>query len=268
MRAFELLRQWPADNVAAAVLGADGTIETAGDPDRRFALASVTKLITALVALVAHEEGTLDLDEPLTPAGATTADLLAHAAGLGPTGREQLTNPHERRTYSTGAYELVADEIASRAAMPFVEYFREAILTPLGMDATALDGSAGAGATSTVRDLIRLVEAWRGPGVVAGATLDRATTAHRPELAGVLPGFGRQDPNPWGLGPEIRGHKRPHWTGAGNSPATYGHFGQSGTFVWIDPDAAVAAIVLTDHPFDDWALERWPAFADAVLADR
>ena len=39
-----------------------------------------------------------------------------------------------------------------------------------------------------------------------------------PELAGVLPGFGYHNPNDWGLGPEIRGTKAPHWTGHGKNP--------------------------------------------------
>lgn len=267
MHAFDHLGEWPVDNVAAAVLTPDEPARLAGDVDRRFELASVTKLLTAMVALVAHEEGTLGLDDRLTTEDATTADLLSHAAGFGPTGREHLSAPHRRRTYSTGAYELVADAIGERAEMSFADYLREAVLRPLDMAATTLDGSAGAEATSTVRDLIALVDAWRRPGLVARATLDRATTPHRPLLTGVLPGYGRQDPNPWGLGPEIRGHKHPHWTGATNSPRTYGHFGQAGTFVWIDPAADVAAVVLTDHPWGDWALDRWPAFSDAVLSE-
>ncbi len=52
----------------------------------------------------------------------------------------------------------------------------------------------------------------------------------------MLPGFGVQRPNDWGLGFEIRDAKSPHWTGSANSGRTYGHFGQSGTFIWVDPD--------------------------------
>ena len=35
-----------------------------------------------------------------------------------------------------------------------------------------------------------------------------------PGLTGVLPGYGHQKPNDWGLGFEIRDAKSPHWTGA------------------------------------------------------
>jgi CubicO group peptidase (beta-lactamase class C family) len=75
------------------------------------------------------------------------------------------------------------------------------------------------------------------------------------------------DPNDWGLAFELRGAKDPHWTGARNSPRTFGHFGRAGTFLWVDPDAAVACGVLTDREFGDWAKEAWPRFSDAVLAD-
>ncbi len=80
-----------------------------------------------------------------------------------------------------------------------------------------------------------------------------------------MPGFGRQTPCPWGLGPEIRGTKKPHWTGTENSPATFGHFGQTGTFVWVDPTLPLACAVLTDRPFGPWAALAWPRLADEVL---
>jgi CubicO group peptidase (beta-lactamase class C family) len=89
-----------------------------------------------------------------------------------------------------------------------------------------------------------------------------------PGLAGVLPGYGRQQPNDWGLGWEIRGSKDPHWTGATSSPETFGHFGRSGTFLWVDPEAGLACLALTDRDFGDWAIQAWPAFIDQVLAQR
>jgi len=84
----------------------------------------------------------------------------------------------------------------------------------------------------------------------------------------VLPDIGRMDPNDWGLGFELRDEKRPHWTGSQNSPRTFGHYGSSGTFLWVDPEAAVALACLTDLDFGPWALEAWPPLADAVLSSR
>jgi CubicO group peptidase (beta-lactamase class C family) len=66
---------------------------------------------------------------------------------------------------------------------------------------------------------------------------------------------------------EIRDGKAPHWTGTANSPATYGHFGQSGTFIWVDPVADLALVVLTNRDFDGWANSLWPALSDAVLRE-
>jgi CubicO group peptidase (beta-lactamase class C family) len=53
--------------------------------------------------------------------------------------------------------------------------------------------------------------------------------------------------------------------GTRTSPRAFGHFGGSGTFVWVDPEPAVACAVLTDREFGEWAMESWPAFSDAVL---
>jgi CubicO group peptidase (beta-lactamase class C family) len=94
-----------------------------------------------------------------------------------------------------------------------------------------------------------------------------ATRVQFPGLTGVLPGYGPQRPNDWGLGFEIRDGKSPHWTGAGNSAGTFGHFGQTGTFIWADPACDLALVVLTDRDFDDWAKPLWPALADRVLAE-
>src|SRR6266511_4005606 len=86
-------------------------------------------------------------------------------------------------------------------------------------------------------------------------------------LAGVLPDFGRFEPNDWGLGFELRDAKEPHWTGGGNSPRTFGHFGGSGTFLWVDPEAGLALACLTGRNFGEWAKETWPRLSDAVLAE-
>ena len=264
MSPFASLSAWPVQTVAAAVVDREGT-HRHGPTDRALPLASLTKLITAMAALVAHEEGTLPLDEPITAQGATAADLLAHSAGIAPDEPVPMTLPHTRRIYSTAAYELLADHIGDRSGIAFADYAREAVVEPLGMGSTRLLGSAGAGAHASVDDLLRLADGWTSPRLVDGSTLARATRPHLASLSGVLPGFGRQDPNPWGLGPEIRGHKHPHWTSPANSPATFGHFGQSGTMLWIDPVAGVTAIALTDRDFGEWAGDAWPRFSTDAL---
>jgi CubicO group peptidase (beta-lactamase class C family) len=260
------IRSWPGTHVAAAVISPAGTV-TEGPTDRTFPLASVTKLLTGLAVLVAAEEEILALDEPAGPSGSTVRHLLAHASGLGPEQGSPVTEPGRRRIYSNAGYEALGELLESRAAMPASRYLHEAVCAPLGMASTRLDGSPAHGARSNLDDLVALTGELLDPGrVVAPATLQEATQPFLAELRGVLPGYGPQDPNPWGLGPEIRGHKAPHWTPPTASPRTFGHFGQAGTLLWVDPDARVSLVALGDEPFGDWAVSAWPDLGAAVLA--
>lgn len=236
-----------------------------GDGARPFALASVTKMLLAYACLVAVEEGTLDLDEPAGPPGATVRHLLAHAAGFSFDGGP-VTPPGRRRIYSNTGFDALALHLADRAAMDAVAYVQGAVLDPLGMAATEVrSGSLAHGARSTSDDLGRFAVDLLRPTLVHRSTLDAATAVAFPGLDGVLPGFGHQAPNDWGLGFELRNHKDPHWTGATNSPATFGHFGAAGTFLWVDPAIDRALVVLTDHPFGPWSGTAWPTLSDAVV---
>jgi CubicO group peptidase (beta-lactamase class C family) len=151
--------------------------------------------------------------------------------------------------------------------MPFERYLAEAVLEPLGLAGTRLEGSPAAGLAGPVDDLLRLAAELQAPTLVSARTLATATSVAFPGLAGVLPGFGRQDPLDWGLGFELRDAKSPHWTGSRNSPRTFGHFGASGSFLWVDPEAGLACAVLTGCDFADWCRTAWPALADAVLEE-
>jgi CubicO group peptidase (beta-lactamase class C family) len=106
------------------------------------------------------------------------------------------------------------------------------------------------------------------PRLVARETLAEATSVQFPGLAGVLPGWGRMEPNDWGLTFELRDRKSPHWTSAHNSPQTFGHFGAAGTFLWVDPELSVACGLLTDEEFGPWAIEAWPRFNDLVVSEQ
>lgn len=263
MSALELIDQWPCDAVAAGWIRPDDSVELRGSVDMSFALASVTKLLTAVTVLIGVEEGSLELDQPTYEEGATLADLLGHASGLDADGG-RLGRTGHRRIYSNAGYEIAASSLQERTGIPFPTYMHEAIFDPLEMASTRLTGSPAHGAESTVNDLLRFLTGLNG--LLASETLLGMVTAHLPELSGVLPGYGRQTPNSWGLGPELRSHKTPHWTGSRNSPSTWGHFGRAGSFLWVDPVAQQSLVVLTDRPFDEWARPLWPALSDAVLA--
>lgn len=264
MHGLELIDNWPVSNVATGVLTADGGAVRRGPTERPFLLASVTKPLVALAVLVAVEEGTLNLDGRAGDQGPIISDLLCHASGLGP-GGEKLAEPGRRRIYSNYGFELLAFALERAADMPMASYLHEAIAVPLGLTETALVGSAAHGAVSCVEDLMKICAEFMNPTLLSPQTITRATTPVYPELAGVLPGYGPQSRNQWGLGVEIRGEKSPHWTGSSNSASTFGHFGQAGTFFWVDPAAGVGCVALTDEPFGPWAIKNWPPFSDAVL---
>lgn len=266
MDALRQVEEWHAPIAAAGVVRDGEVLATHGAGTETLRWASVTKLVTALAALVAAEEGVVDLDEPAGPDGSTVRHLLAHASGLpfepgAPTGR-----PGERRVYSNVGFETLAEHIAARAEMPFDDYLRAGVLDPLGLKAE-LRGSPAADLHGSLDDLLLLARELQRPSLVAPETLAEATTVQFPGLAGVLPDFGRMDPNDWGLGFELRNGKEPHWTGSRNSPRTFGHFGGSGTFLWVDPDAEIALGVLTNRDFGDWAKAAWPRLSDAVLVE-
>jgi len=267
VRSLQQIDDWPAPHAAAAVVMADGMIATRGEVDRVFPLASVTKLLSAQAVLLAVEEGVLDLDDPAGPPGATVRHLLAHASGLAFDDEQVQAPPGTRRIYSNTGYAVLGDLVAGRSGFAFADYLAEAVTRPLGMAHTELTGPAGHGARSCVTDMATFARELLHPTLLASQTYDEATTVAFPDLAGVLPGYGIQRPNDWGLGPEIRGTKAPHWTGSRNSPRTVGHFGQSGTFCWADPEAGVALVALTDRDFGDWCKPLWPALADAVLEE-
>jgi CubicO group peptidase (beta-lactamase class C family) len=259
--------RWPVGSAAAAVVGPDGTVLDAyGDQDAVYPLASVTKPLVALSVLVAVEEGALGLDDPAGPDGSTVRHLLAHASGIAPDKNIAVAKPGTRRIYSNAGFDVLGDHLAAATGISCADYLRQALCEPLGLTRTALVGPPHAGGQAGVGDLARVAAELLNPGrLLHPSTVAQLATVQFPGLSGVVPGFGRQPANDWGLGFEIRDAKSPHWTGKANHPATYGHFGRSGTFVWVDPVARLGLVVLTDTEFEQWAKDAWPPLADSVL---
>jgi CubicO group peptidase (beta-lactamase class C family) len=263
--ALQRIATWDVPHAAALVHKPVGRVESYGDLDHSFRLASIAKLLTAYATLIAIEEGSVSLYDAAGPEGSTVRHLLAHAAGYGfESDSNAIVPPGRRRIYSNRGIEELASHVAARTGMSFATYITEGVFQPLGMAATELRTSAAFGIWSTARDMGRFVAELLEPTLVSADTLRSATTVHFPELAGVLPGYGPFNPMPWGLGFEIKGAKQPHYTGTRTSSDTFGHFGGSGTFLWVDPHKQLACVVLTDREFGDWAKPTWSDLSDDV----
>lgn len=263
----EHVATWPVDRAGYAVLVGGVIVDQSGDRGV-FELASIAKLFAALTAMIALEEGSLDLDAPAGPAGATVRHLLAHAAGYDFDSDRMIGRVGSRRVYSNTGIEVFADHLAAVTGMPYSEYLRLGVLEPLSLDDTVLYGSPAQGMRSSVSDIAGLAAEFMRPRLVSEETMRMARSPVFPDLDGVLPGIGRFDPNPFGLAIEVKGGKAPHWSGRRTSPETFGHFGGAGTFLWVDPVIDVAAVALTDRGFGSWAMDLWPAFSDLVVDGR
>jgi len=262
-----LTSTWPGTS-ALAIANANAVLGAAGDLDWVTRIASVSKLFTSYACLVALEEGTISLDDPAGPQGSTVRHLMAHASGLGFESDASSTfKPGTRRIYSNVGMEQLADHLQVAAGIPFTDYLVEAVIDPLGLVGFEAQGSPAHGMRASVNHLLTFGRELMNPTLVASETLDQATSPVFPELRGVLPGFGSADPNLWGLGFEIRGNKNPHWTGIRHDPTTFGHFGGSGSFLWVDPTRQLVGASLSSEMFGQWAIDAWPT-ANTVLIER
>lgn len=261
---------WRPDVVAVGATDADATLATHGPDDAVLPLASVTKTLAAYAVLIAVRDGVVHLDEPAGPKadeGATVRHLLAHASGLPPDeGGVMTTAPGERRIYSNWGFDVLGELVAERVGEPFADHLQHEVLDPLGMADTVLDGSPAHAGHGSVRDLLAFARELLAPTLLEGAEVAEAADVAWPELDGVVPGYGRQSPCPWGLGFEVKGDKDPHWTGPSLAPSTFGHFGRSGSFLLVEPTHRVAVVELADRDFARWAKDAWPSFTDRAVA--
>ena len=253
----------------ALVVTQDGQVMArAGDVDAVHPLASVTKPLVVWSALVAVDRGLLALDDPAGPGlpGATIAHLMSHSSGVAFDSPAVLAAPGTRRVYSNFGIEILGQRLQEATATPLEAWVETTVLEPLGMASVLVPGSPAYSGSGTAADLSVFARELAAPRLVSADLAALARTPFLPQLDGVLPGYGRQVPNGFGLGLEVRGHKSPHWTGSRNSPATFGHFGQSGSFVWVDPVAGRQAVFLGEQPFGAVHKASWPALCDQILA--
>ena len=264
MSALDLLDAFGFE-AAAIVIGPEGVRARRGDLDLPRAWRSVTKTVTGYAMAIALQEGRVALDDEAGPPGATLRHLLSHASGFFYESAGTLQAPGMRRHYSNYGIDEAARHLERATGRDFADWVREKVTEPLGMTGTQWSGSPSVGAVGPIADLALLAAEALRPTLLETRWHREATTGQLPELAGIMPGFGKQDPNPFGLGFEVRGTKWPHWTGADNSEQTFGHFGMRGTAYWVDPVADLALVVGTSHDFCEAHREVMPRLGDAVL---
>jgi CubicO group peptidase (beta-lactamase class C family) len=239
----------------ASGLGPDGAVLAAPGRRRIYSNAGYEVLADTLADRAGMPFATYLAEGVLQPLGTTATRLPAGASPA-----SGVAGPLDDLLVVAGTLLAVAAMDPPTWAGPVVASPTPAGPTgaPVHWDGPTGVGLAGVGPT-------RVGPTGAGPAVVAPSTLRMATEVAFTGLPGVVPGIGRFDPCDWGLGFELADAKVPHWTAATGSPRTFGHFGRSGSFLWVDPDAATAAVALTGRTFGSWALDRWPAWSDGVL---
>ncbi len=229
-------------------------------PGRRFALASVTKPLVARAAQVAIEEGAFELDTPAGPPGSTVRHLLAHTAGYAMTSAKVIAAPGTRRIYSNHGFAVLA-EVARAGIGHRVRHLPDRVGLRAARDDRHRRSTAEPRPPGTARRR-RSTIWWHSPATCwrRRRCPDRCTTRRRPcssrGSTACCPASGCSGPTTGGWASRSATANRRTGRGRRTRRRTYGHFGQSGTFLWVDPDAELALVVLTDRKFGEWAHSR------------
>ena len=136
---------------------------------------------------------------------------------------------------------------------------------PLGLASLEIEGSPAYSGRANAADLMVFARELAHPTLVSSELASSAQSVHFPELSGIVPGYGNYRPCPWGLGCEIKGDKQAHWTAPSSSGKTFGHFGQSGSFLWVDPHSAERAVFLGERPFGQWHHDHWGPLNEEIV---
>jgi len=255
--AFPSVERWPGEPSFALFRLVDGVEELVahhGDLSAARPWASVSKMVVAMACGVEHDWGLHDFDQRIGPRATTLAHLLSHSSGLGLEDGDPVVDVATRRVYSNYAVDLAVEAIVG--AHDAAQWLDDRIFRTLGMVTTSLEGRPSSGVTGSTEDMMTLAVAWLRSDGVARSTRDRMITPYLADLDGVVPGFGRFTPCPWGLGPEVRGDKQ-HWMGDWPT-ASFGHFGQSGSLMLLNADEQVGLVATSTVAFGPWAVELWP----------
>lgn len=125
-----------------------------------------------------------------------------------------------------------------------------------------------AGLLTNATGALALVRAFAGvpPGFLSDELRRQATQDQTGGLPGGYGGRFDYPSSPWGLGPDIRDSKKPHWAPDHSSDRTFGHAGASGSVAWCDPEAGTAWCVLGTRTADNgWLVRGSRAIGAALL---
>lgn len=124
-------------------------------------------------------------------------------------------------------------------------------------NAYAMGGVAGhAGLFADATDVSRLVIAWRDARLGRGAFLPRDLVSE------CVTGQARLGDGGWALGWTVP--TTPSTSGRHFSPRSFGHLGFTGTSIWVDPEADLAVVLLTNRVHPDRRNEGLSSLRPAI----
>jgi beta-lactamase class C len=216
-----------------------------------------------------------------------------------------LSAPGDQLRYSNAGYGVIARLAAQVSKQSFWQIAQDRVLEQLGIQDIVADPRGPAlhqvahlsdtshpgtdietynsaywrglalpwgGLFGTPRDAVRFAAAFLPSGtrvVSEAATLLTTTDQTMGVPGGVESAKVHWSPGRWGLGWEVKGEKRRHWTGDYTSSRAFCHFGHAGTLLWGDPERNLALAVFTNRAVTHmWGfiLPRWQRLSNAVAA--
>lgn len=121
---------------------------------------------------------------------------------------------------------------------------------------------------TTAEGALKLARAYAGlpRAFLSDALRYKAVQNQTGDLPGGYGGRFEYEKCAWGLGVDLKGDKKPHWTPPNASPRTFGHAGASGCVVWHDPDANVSWGIFGTRTADNaWLVRGAPKIAAKIL---
>ncbi len=208
--------------------------------------------------------------------------------------------PRTRVLYGNVGYGLLALIVERVTHKNFMDALRELVLQPLNMEGYLGDeppravmqladvrsrhggtdiepynsryyralGLPWSGLITDAGGALKLVRAFAGEpkNFLADALRREAISNQTDALPG---GYGGRFDYPvaqWGLGTDLKGDKKPHWTPPNASARTFGHAGASGCVAWHDPQENISWTILGTRTADNaWLVRGAPKIVEPIL---